>query len=180
MFFQALKSRQVFRMMILLSLFIWNLSAYGTVVWGNDSENVAHKTVKQNYQVKVGLFPMATNPGAQLQPHTLILELQCGQDLQRLQSMGFPTSKTFAWSPGQCGDVHLFVHIGDLILKKTFTGASGFPDFLREFSDGPQLYHPGDFDPDESEQLNMLGVEFLNIRFRLAGDVEDVLRFASK
>ena len=175
----TLTSKQGCWIIAVLWIFIWNLSACGVVVRGNDSQEAPHKAVNQNYKVKVGLYPIATNPGAQLHPHAFILELHCEQHRQRLQNMGYPTSKTFTWSPGQCGDVFLFVHIGDFILKKAYQGANGFPDFLREFSDGHRIYKPVSFDPDKSKELNKLGVEFLKIRFRLEGDVGKVLRFAS-
>lgn len=68
----TLKNKLVRRIIAVLSILVLNLPTCG-IVWGNDSEGAPHKTVKQNYEVKVGLFPMATNPGAQLQPHTLIL-----------------------------------------------------------------------------------------------------------
>ena len=175
----TLTSKEICRTIAVLLIFIWILSACGVVVWGNDSEADPRQAVNQNYQVKIGLYPIATNPGAQLHPHAFILELHCEQNLQRLQNMGYPTSRTFTWSPDQCGDVFLFVHIGDLILKKAFMGANGFPDFLREFSDGPRTYKPGDFNPDESEKLDNSRIEYLKIRFRLEGDVGDVLRFDS-
>ncbi len=142
-------------------------------------DNAGKSAVLETYQVKIGILPLDTNPGAQLRPHSHLLELHCGRNIQRLEALSYPVRKTFTWSPGECGDVIICLGIGNMTLKKVYSGPSGFAKFLSAFSTGRRLFRIDDFDEFDSKALKRIGIESITIKYLFSGDRQQIIQYSN-
>jgi len=106
-------------------------------------------SIQPEYKVLVKALPIDVNDGAKKEPYEVVLELWCAKGKTRLANYNYPISKTFAWSPHDCGDVTLQINFEALSLIKKYQGHNGFPLFLADFRDGSKTFKPGDFPVSE-------------------------------
>jgi type VI secretion system protein ImpL len=128
---------------------------------------------KKSYPVTISGLPTSSNPEARPKPQATRLELQCSGASQTIENMNFPVSKTFNWSPETCGDVILQIDVGDLHLKKKYTGDQAFPEFLQDFRVGQRIFSPGEF-AAEKDALERMGIKFIRVQYQFTGQ-QDVL-----
>ena len=127
-------------------------------------------TTKTSYNIMIKALPTAANPQARLQPQSTKLELQCGGSTQSLVNFNYPVNKNFQWSPDTCGDVLLQIEVGDVILKKKYSGYQAFPEFLQDFKGGLRTFFSNDF-PGEKAALERLGIQFIRLKYEFSGDL---------
>lgn len=125
---------------------------------------------KKDYNVLIKALPTAANAQARVQPQSTRLEVQCGSNIQSLVNFNYPVSKNFQWSPDTCGDVLLQIEIGDVILKKKYTGYQAFPEFLQDFKGGIRTFFANEF-PAEKAGLDRLGVQFIRVKYEFSGEL---------
>ncbi|MGQ9695124.1 MAG: type VI secretion protein IcmF/TssM N-terminal domain-containing protein [Thermodesulfobacteriota bacterium] len=125
---------------------------------------------KTNYVVGIKALPTAANAQAKVQPQSTKLELQCGGTVQNLVNYNYPVSKSFQWSPDTCGDVLVQIEIGDVVLKKKYTGYQAFPEFLQDFKGGIRTFFANEF-PMEKASLDRLGVQFIRVKYEFSGEL---------
>ncbi len=130
--------------------------------------------VQTNYVVSIEGLPTDANKDAQLRPHATILEIQCANRSLRLENFNFPVSKTFDWSPQDCGDVIFKIEVGDLVLTQNYKGDLAFPTFLKDFSKGYRVFFPSEF-PQEQAALKRMGIKYIKAKYQLTGH-EPVIR----
>jgi len=120
--------------------------------------------------------PIGVNPGAKAQPYAVNLSIQCANEQITLDNFNMAVTSSFDWSPDQCGDVTLQIHIEDLTLTRRYPGPMGLPRFVEEFVDGQRIFTPDDF-PQARESLDALNVTSLHVRYDLVG-TEKLLEIA--
>jgi type VI secretion system protein ImpL len=133
----------------------------------------ASAVAKKSFAVKISGMPTSANPEAKTKPHATRLELQCSTGPTSLENLNYPVTKTFTWSPETCGDVSLQIDVGDVSLKKKYSGDQGFPEFLQDFRVGQRTFTPADF-PDQRGALDRLGIRFIRVHYQFSGQ-QDVL-----
>jgi type VI secretion system protein ImpL len=126
------------------------------------------RPVQASYSVSIRGLPTDTNKGAKLRAHATRLELQCADQSTTLVNLNYPVSKTFDWSPQDCGDVIFEIEVGKLVLTKKYTGYQGFPRFLKDFGTGQRTFYPGHF-PNEEAALKRLGIKHIKAKYRFKG-----------
>jgi type VI secretion system protein ImpL len=124
--------------------------------------------VKDNYAVTIEGFPTDANKEAQQPPHATHLEVQCATRKLSLDNFNFPVSKTFNWSPQNCGDVILKIEVGSLTLARPYKGEQGFPKFLKDFSKGYRVFFPSEF-PEHLADLKRMGIKYIKVKYHLTG-----------
>jgi type VI secretion system protein ImpL len=135
--------------------------------------------MKNNYVVSVRGFPGEANRGARALPQRTMLQLQCGSSTQALEIFSYPKpAQTFQWAPDSCGDVFFQMDIGDLVLKKEYSGPLAFPKFLQDFQGGVRTLYPRDF-PREEAALEGMGIQHLRVRYEIGGDQVSVRKFTA-
>jgi len=134
---------------------------------------------KSSYILSVKGFPGEANHGARSLPQRTLLQLQCGSNTQALEIFSYPKpAQTFPWVPNSCGDVFFQMEIGDLVLKKKYSGPLAFPEFLQDFQGGVHTFYPNDF-PVEKAALEGMGVQYLRVRYEIGGDHLAVRKFTA-
>ena len=121
--------------------------------------------------------PIGVNPGAKAQPYAVNLAIQCANEQITLDNFNMAVTNSFDWSPDQCGDVTLEIHIEDLTLTRRYPGPMGLARFVEEFVDGQRIFTPDDF-PHVREELDALNVSTIHVRYDLVGQ-EKLLEIAS-
>ena len=121
-----------------------------------------------SYKVKIKAYPTDTNQGAQVTPHSTLLEMECADRPMRLENLNFPISKTFVWRPSSCGDVVLKIMVGNLILTKTYSGYNAFAKFLNDFKTGQHMFPRSDF-PSEEAALRRMKIKYLKVKYQFQG-----------
>jgi type VI secretion system protein ImpL len=124
--------------------------------------------MQNSYKVRLEGLPTDSNPDATISPHATKLEMNCKSGGQSLDNYNYPVSRTFEWSPTECGDVNLRIVIGDLVLTREYTGNRSFQRFLRDFGDGQHTFYRTDF-PDQDTDLKRLGIKFIKVKYRISG-----------
>jgi len=133
----------------------------------------AAAVAKKSFAVKISGMPTSANPEAKTKPHATRLELQCSTGPLSLENLNYPVNKTFNWSPETCGDVSLQIDVGDVSLKRKYSGDQGFPEFLQDFRVGQRTFTPSDF-PDQRGALDRMGITFIRVHYQFSGQ-QDVL-----
>jgi type VI secretion system protein ImpL len=123
---------------------------------------------QSQYKVKIEGVPTDANPDAGVIPHVTRLNLECASGDQTLEYYNYPSGKVFEWAPDSCGDVNLSVSIGDVVLKKSYTGFRAFPRFLKDFRDGQHTFYRADFE-EESPALKRMGIKFIKVKYKITG-----------
>jgi len=135
--------------------------------------------MKSNYLLPIRGFPGEANPGARSLPQRTLLQLHCGPNVQALEIFSYPKPpQNFQWTPQTCSDVIFQVDIGDLALKKKYSGPNAFPEFLQDFQGGLRTFYPHEF-PGEKNALERMGIQYIRIRYEIAGDQQSVRRFTT-
>jgi type VI secretion system protein ImpL len=104
--------------------------------------------------------------------------VNCSSGNEILENYNYPVRKTFVWSPQDCGDVSLEIHVGDLVLKKTYSGYNGLVKFLKDFRTGRKTFSRSDF-PAQRGKLVGYGISKLTVMYEFGGQ-NTVLRLALK
>ncbi len=138
------------------------------------------QTEKAEYKVRLTGVPTDVNPNASILPHETKLEVQCAETTQILENYNFPATRTFKWSPQNCGDVTLTIYVGNLALKKEYTGYRPFAQFLRDFYKGEHHFPRHSF-REKAAALKRLKIEYINVKYEIsgAGPVVHLLRSSS-
>jgi type VI secretion system protein ImpL len=126
------------------------------------------RPVASRYLVTVKAFPTDANKSARIKPQATSLEVQCGNETNRLLNLHYPVKKTFRWSPQECGDVVFKIEIGNLVLKRVYSGYLGFAKFLKDFRNGQHTFRPADF-PASAAALKRMGIKTITPRYRFSG-----------
>jgi len=112
--------------------------------------------------------PTSVNPGASAKPFATLLTIQCAAGTRTLSNYNFPVSDSFAWIPGQCGEVNLEIRIDNLALTKKYPGVFGVARFVRDFRDGMRQFNADEF-PASRLKLRELGVRQIGVRYDFTG-----------
>ena len=128
----------------------------------------AAKPVASEYSVTIRAEPTDANEDAAIKPHATVLEVQCGDEKNKLLNLHYPVKKTFRWSPETCGDVVFKIEIGNLVLTRVYEGYQGFPKFLQDFQTGQRTFRPEDF-PESAATLKRMGIRTITPRYRFSG-----------
>ncbi|MFO7713039.1 type VI secretion protein IcmF/TssM N-terminal domain-containing protein [Desulfosarcina sp.] len=126
------------------------------------------KPVAAAFSVTVKAYPTDANKDAAIKPHATSLELQCGDEKNKLLNLHYPVKKTFRWSPQNCGDVVFKIEIGNLVLTRVYDGYQGFAKFLKDFQTGQRTFGPDDF-PDSAPALKRMGIKSITPRYQFSG-----------
>ena len=134
--------------------------------------------MKSSYLVPIRGFPGEANPGARALPQRTVLQLNCGGNAQSLEIFSYPKGpQNFQWSPQSCGDATFQIDVGELALKKRYSGPNAFPEFLQDFQGGMRTFYPRDF-PGEKAALERMGIQYLRVRYEIGGDQAAVRKFS--
>jgi len=144
----------------------------------SDAKVKADAATAQPIQLTITAQPTGINPGATEKPFATILSIQCAAGAQLLNNYNFPVSSSFAWSPGQCGDVTLQIKIDKLVLTKKYAGPLGVAHFVSDFRAGVRQFQPADF-PSAQPSLDALGVRQIAVRYTFDGQ-DAILRAAQQ
>ncbi len=112
--------------------------------------------------------PTSVNPGASAKPFATLLTIQCAAGTRTLSNYNFPVSDSFAWIPGQCGEVNLEIRIDNLTLTKKYPGVFGVVRFVRDFRDGMRQFNADEF-PASRLKLKELNVRQIGVRYDFTG-----------
>jgi type VI secretion system protein ImpL len=126
------------------------------------------KPVASEFNVTIRAYPTDANQNAAIKPHATSLEVQCGDERNRLLNLHYPVKKTFHWSPRSCGDVVFKIEIGNLVLTRVYSGYLGFAKFLKDFETGQHTFRPADF-PDSAAALRRMGITSITPRYQFSG-----------
>jgi type VI secretion system protein ImpL len=126
------------------------------------------RTFAESYDIKIKALPIDTNKDANIIPHSTTLELECAGGVQSLVNLNYPISKVFKWSPKDCGDVNLLIKVGNLILKKRYTGYRPFSKFLKDFNKGRRIFKAEEF-PQFKSPLKRMGIKYIGVNYSMAG-----------
>lgn len=119
-------------------------------------------------RLTLSAHPIGVNAGAKVRPYAAALTLQCANEAIELSNMNMQASKTFVWSPAQCGEVALQIKLDRLSLSRRYPGPLGLANFLAEFNDGARVFTPADF-PSMSARLETLGIREITLRYDMTG-----------
>lgn len=128
----------------------------------------AARPVKSSYTVKISAAATDCNREARVQPHMTVLEYHCADAKMRLENFNYPVTKSFTWSPGECGEVTFQIAVGDLLLTRTYPGNNAFPKFLNDFKSGQRVFYRRDF-PDEEAALQRMGIDSITAKYQFQG-----------
>jgi type VI secretion system protein ImpL len=138
----------------------------------------AKTSIQSEYTVQIKALPVGVNDKAKEEPYEVTLELWCAKGKTRLENYNYPTSKTFSWSPQDCGDVTLQINFEGLSLIKEYPGCDGFPLFLADFRDGSKTFTPGDF-PKSKGILKEMNVSKIKVIYEFK-DSAPVIKLLKK
>lgn len=130
--------------------------------------NTARKVVLDQYNVWVKGLPTESNPSARIIPHKTLLELEGETGSQSMKNYNYPIKRQFIWKPGKSRNVNLVIHVGDIELRKTYSGYYGFAMFLKDFRKGYNNFYRDDF-PEKSNALKRIGIEYIKVKYKLNG-----------
>ncbi len=126
--------------------------------------------IMPSYDVTATALPIDVNKGAQQEPLSALLTLDCQEKVQTLENYNYPVTQTFKWNPDTCGDVTLAVRFKAFTATKTYSGVLGFAKFLQDFQYDSKKFTPDDF-PDVKDDFDIFGVKTLTVTYKLSGGV---------
>jgi len=150
---------------------------YQTII--PDKNNKANISDTIPFTVEIMSLPSTVNHGANVRPNDLALELYSDGSIQKLAMINYPVSKQFVWSPKTGDKVVLNISIGEIVLRKEYSGRQGFPKFLSEFHTGNRVFRPKEFDANHAIVLKKYGIEFISVSFGIKG-AEPVIKYLSQ
>lgn len=133
-----------------------------------EAGGLRRQQVLPKYTVHVDAMPTNVNTEASSEPTSVTLRMQCAAKTQQLDNFNYRDGQDFTWEPATCGDVTLEIVFREVTLKKTWPGAWGFRDFLRDFRDGREIYVPRDF-PEKQSTLEGLGITNIQVNYTVIG-----------
>ena len=95
-----------------------------------------------------------------------------------LENANFRNTRKIRWSPKTCGHVILDIQFPGVTLRRMYKGRLGFPNFLKDFSNGRKIFTAGQF-PEAADFLAEKGVEYFSLGYKLT-DEKPVLRFVER
>lgn len=133
-----------------------------------DTGAVRRQQVQPKYTVRVEALPTDVNPEARSDVNSVSLRMQCAAKPQQLDNYNYRDALDFVWEPATCGEVTLEIAFREVTVRRTWPGAFGFRDFLRDFRDGREVYVPRDF-PDKQSILEGLGITHIQVNYNVTG-----------
>ena len=133
---------------------------------------------QDEYPVTITTLPVGVNSEAMIRPYSNTLILDCADQKTELLNTNFPETQKFNWRPGVCGDVALEIKFEESRLQKKYRGRLGFANFLLDFQDGTQVFHPSDF-PEYAGYLTHNMVTEITVSYDIDG-IEPVLNFMDR
>lgn len=133
-----------------------------------DTGAVRRQQLQPKYSVMIEALPTHVNAEAKSEPNYVTLRMLSAPKAQELNNYNYQDAKEFVWEPSTSGDVTLEIVFREVTLKKTWPGAFGFRDFLREYRAGRKVYVPRDF-PSQQATLEGLGVSNIQVNFAIRG-----------
>ncbi|MBI5016525.1 MAG: hypothetical protein HZB55_13680 [Deltaproteobacteria bacterium] len=121
-------------------------------------------------RIQISALPTDANPEATARPQMTRLLLQCSSGGQELVNQNYPVSRAFNWSAQDCADVTLEIGVGNVTLKKWYSGPDGFPRFLDDFRGGRRVFRASEF-PDQRASLAQLRVETISVSYVIRGSL---------
>ena len=128
----------------------------------------AAEPLRESYPVSIEALPTDANREAIVKPHLTKLEMHCGTETLTLNNLNYPVKETFAWVPNKCELVDLAITVGDVVLRRRYSGEFAFPRFLQDFAAEGKIFYPHHF-PDEKANLKRLGVQYIKVNYRFKG-----------
>jgi len=125
------------------------------------------QTRPESVTVNISALPVHANEDAKILPSATMLKLICPDKAQVLGNYNFAISKTFEWSD-QCGELLFSIEIGNLTLKKIYSGTNSFANFLKEFRSGIRRFTPDDF-PGDKDRLSEMNIRYIDVEYRITG-----------
>lgn len=126
--------------------------------------------IMPSYEVTATALPTDVNSDAQQRPFATELTLDCQEKVQQLINYNYPVTQVFAWNPNTCGKTKLTIRFKSFSASKTYSGAMGFSDFLKEFQYNSKKFSPEDF-PDSKANFTVFGIKSLTVQYKLSGGV---------
>ncbi|MDH5231926.1 MAG: hypothetical protein OEZ58_01325 [Gammaproteobacteria bacterium] len=139
---------------------------------------VSQNAISGNYRVTIAAMPTDVNPSATEQPHLTKLVVVCAEGNVELLNYNYPVRKRVNWSPQDCGDVLLEIHVGEIILEKRYSGFNAFVRFLKDFRSGRKVFKRRDF-PSMGAKMAGYRIENLTVSYAFTGH-GSVLKLALK
>jgi type VI secretion system protein ImpL len=130
----------------------------------------------QDQVVTVVAYPTDVNIEARVKPYMTRLQLEGIDGATVLENKQYPIEKKFNWSPSKSGDVTLLILLGDISLKRKYTGYCAFGSFLRDFRNGKRIFTVADF-PTYQHEFDRLGVREIEVTYHFqAGQIAPIIR----
>ncbi len=130
----------------------------------------------QTHVVRVAAYPTDVNIEARVKPHMTRLVLEGTDGSTVLENRQYPNEMKFDWSPSKSGNVTLQIMLGDITLKRKYTGYCAFGRFLRDFQKGKRTFTVKDF-PDYRHEFERLGVREIEVIYQLqANQINPIIR----
>jgi len=123
---------------------------------------------QEEYEVRIEGFPTNVNLDASETPESVVVEMICSDNLYKLENYNYPVSRTFKWSPQDCGGLKMEINFRTFSVVKTYPHFSGFPNFLVDFKKGGRTFIPEDF-PLYKQELNKRSIKWIKMRFAFSG-----------
>ncbi len=136
-----------------------------------------HK-LQEEYEVRIEAFPTNVNLDAAETPEVVVVEMICSDNLYKIENYNYPVSRTFKWSPQDCGGLKMEIKFRTFSIAKTYPHYSGFPRFLVDFKTGGRTFIPEDF-PLYKSDLNKRSIKWIKVRFAFSGH-EPVMELVEK
>jgi type VI secretion system protein ImpL len=133
-----------------------------------DIESNQTKFSQTNFSIQINALPVQANSMAKSLPFGAAITLSCASSQQRLTQLNFSVSQTFNWKLNSCGDTELQIFVGNQTLTKLWPGEFGFSQFLSTFKTGKKTFLTKNF-PEQSQSLEQLGIEKIDVFFKLSG-----------
>jgi type VI secretion system protein ImpL len=119
---------------------------------------------KPSYDISISALPFNINTDANIKPDFVKLGLQCAKTDYIIKNENYKITKSFVWTPFQCGDTIVTFGFKNFQVKKTYSGENGFLHFLKDFKDGTKTYSVGDFDT-VPPQLALNNIKHIQVRY---------------
>lgn len=129
-----------------------------------------------SYKVKLTSLPTSVNEDARVKPYATYLSVHCQTGTHTMKNLNYPVTMEFDWSPETCGSVDLTVMIGDMELKRVYSGPLGLVTFFQEFPHGVRNFTPNSF-KDNKSALQRAHVTNLRVGFKAEG-ADNILKLS--
>ena len=152
-----------------------------TPQWIIQQKNVAAmegELFPSSFDVVLETLPIEVNDGADIAPYAVVFSLNCAEERFVLENANFRNTQKIRWSPETCSHVILDIQFPGVTLRRMYKGRLGFPNFLKDFSNGRKIFTVDQF-PEAADYLAEKGVEHFSLGYKLT-DEKPVLRFIER